>query len=210
MEAWTIDDGAMTGGGSNQSESSQPARIHPSGAMEGPRSPPQRSSRRVVSGSTALEEKIEVMAGTLTALTELLNQPKAPAIRKVKSSPKTQASSSEESASEAESEEVSSDESVDPHKARPLPPTSIAGPRQSSNGSKTAKKKSIRMMARSILARAIDDPIFFLLEKAVCAGQCENGDDPYGHSCGSGFGKGQRASNRTNGHMDHLRLGFAP
>ena len=41
---------------------------------------------------------------------------------------------------------MSSDESVDPHKARPLPPTSI-GSRQSSKGSKTSKKKSIRMMS---------------------------------------------------------------
>ena len=66
----------------------------------------QRSARRV-GGSAALEERMETMANTLA---ELLNQAKVPAIRKVKKSPRTQASSSEESASEAESE-VSSDES---------------------------------------------------------------------------------------------------
>ena len=106
----------------------------------------QRASRRV-GGSAALEQRMDVITDTLT---ELLNQAKAPAIRKVRKAPKTQASSSEESASEAESEEVSSDESVDPHKARPLPPTSIAGSRQSSKSSKTSasgKKKAIRMMS---------------------------------------------------------------
>ena len=119
----------------------------PGGSLSRAQRAAQRSARRVGSGSTALEEKMEVMATTLTALTELINQKaQAPVIRKVKGSPKTQASSSEESASEAESEEVSSDESVDPHKARPLPPTSI-GSRQSSKGSKTSKKKSIRMMS---------------------------------------------------------------
>ena len=87
---------------------------------------------------------MEVMADTLA---EMLNQAKAPAIRKVSKTPKTQASSSKEPASEAESEELSSDESADPHKARPLPPTSIAGSRQSSKGSKTSKKKSIMMIS---------------------------------------------------------------
>ena len=93
-----------------------------------------------------MEQRMEVMADTLA---EMLNQAKAPAIRKVSKTPKTQASSSKEPASEAESEELSSDESADPHKARPLPPTSIAGSRQSSKGSKTSssgKKKAIRMM----------------------------------------------------------------
>ena len=54
-------------------------------------------------------------------VTQLVNQGKSPAIRRAKkpSQPKTQASSSE-SGSEPESE-VSSGESCDPHKARPLP-----------------------------------------------------------------------------------------
>ena len=78
----------------------------------------QRAARRV-----NLEQRMDALTDTLT---ELIKQGKAPAIRKVKS-PKIQASSSSESGSGSESEAVSSDESVDPHKARPLPPTSVAG-----------------------------------------------------------------------------------
>ena len=95
-----------------------------------------------------LEDKVEALAATLSNLTELLTKQKTSAIRKVKGAPKTQASSSSESGSEDESEEVSSDESVDPHKAKPLPPTSI-GSRRSTSGSKSSssKKKSVRMMS---------------------------------------------------------------
>ena len=71
-----------------------------------------------------MEQRMDALTNTLT---ELVNQGKAPAMRKVKKSLKTQASSSSESGSGSESEAVSSDESVDPHKARPLPPTSVAG-----------------------------------------------------------------------------------
>ena len=86
-------------------------------------------------------------------MTQLVNQGRSPVIRRAKkpSQPKTQASGPE-SGSESESD-VSSDESCDPHKARPLPPTSVAGSspsRKSSTGSKASSKggtpKSIRMM----------------------------------------------------------------
>ena len=104
----------------------------------------QRAARRV-----NLEQRMGALTDTLT---ELVKQGKAPAIRKVKS-PKTQASPSSESGSGSESEAVSSDEPVDPHKARPLLPTSVAGSspsRKSGSSSKASshekKKRSQRMM----------------------------------------------------------------
>ena len=93
----------------------------------------QRAARRV-----NLEQQVEALTETLT---ELVKQGKAPAIRKVKS-PKTQASSSSESGSDSESEALSSDESVDPHKARPLPRTSVAGSSPSRKFSSSSKASS--------------------------------------------------------------------
>ena len=92
--------------------------------------------------SKALKAQVEELASTVTTLTELLAKK---SIRKVKGSPKTQASSSDGSGSEQESEEGSSDESVDPHKAKPLPPTSIGSRRSSTSGS--SKKRSMKMMS---------------------------------------------------------------
>ena len=115
----------------------------PPGGSPPRRSERQRSARRVgEEDSKALKAQVEELASTVTTLTELLAKK---SIRKVKSSPKTQASSSDGSGSEQESEEGSSDESVDPHKAKPLPPTSIGSRRSSTSGS--SKKRSMKMMS---------------------------------------------------------------
>ena len=71
---------------------------------------------------------------------------------------------------------------------------------------------------RAIVAAAVPrvDARFHLGGKSPAGGrrarrgQCENGGAQPGHSCGSGFGQGQRASNRMNVQAEHRRAGFAP
>lgn len=106
--------------------------------------------RRVKGDTTALEQKMEELTQTVNLL---VNQSK-PVIRRAKkppSQPKSQVSSSDSGSGSEYAE--SSDRSCDPHKARPLPPTSVAGSspsRKSSNGSKASSKggkpKSMRML----------------------------------------------------------------
>ena len=109
-----------------------------------------RAVRRVQSDTSALEQQIAELTQTVSLLANQ-NQKVA---RKAKKPPEPKSQDSSEEEESGSGYEESSDGSCDPHKNRPLPPTSVTGSspsrRSKKNGSQTSSKggkpKAIRML----------------------------------------------------------------